>query len=283
MEAGPEPTDPYTADPDTAEPDTAEPDTAGTDTAGTDVAEPGWGEAARGEAARGEAARAAHGGPAARPAAPVSRAALRAALAGRMGEDHVAALEAATVGVAGLGGLGSQIALALARTGIGHLRLVDVDVVDVANLNRQAYDMADLGRPKSQALADRIARINPYLDVHATQARVTPDNAVDLFAGCAIVCEAFDDPAAKAMVTEALLVGPPPAGSRGVVVVGASGMAGHDRTDTITTRRVGARWWICGDGVSDIGTGAPMVAPRVMACAGAQAMLAIRLILGLED
>ena len=50
----------------------------------------------------------------------------------------------------------------------------------------------------------------------------------------------------------------------------------------IRIRRVGARWWLCGDEVSDIGTGAPMVAPRVMACAGAQAMLAIRLVLGLE-
>lgn len=213
------------------------------------------------------------GGQFARP----SRAELRAALAGRMGAEHVATLEAATIGVAGLGGLGSQIALALARTGVGHLRLVDFDTVDLANLNRQAYDIADLGRPKTHALVERIARINPYLDVEATSARVTAENATELFADARIVCEAFDDPAAKAMLTETLLCT-----RADVVVVGASGMAGHDRTDTIGTRRVGTRWWVCGDGTSDIGTGAPMVAPRVMACAGAQAMLAIRLVLGLD-
>lgn len=203
---------------------------------------------------------------------------LRAALAGRMGEDQVVLLERATVGVAGLGGLGSQIALALARTGVGHLRLVDFDAVDLANLNRQAYDIADLGRPKAEALAERIARINPYLDVQASAARITADNAAELFADCPIVCEAFDAPDAKAMLTEALLIARPD-----VILVGASGMAGHERTDTIRIRRVGARWWLCGDEVSDIGTGAPMVAPRVMACAGAQAMLAIRLVLGLEE
>lgn len=92
------------------------------------------------------------------------------------------------------------------------------------------------------------------------------------------MCEAFDAPDAKAMLTEALLIARPD-----VILVGASGMAGHERTDTIRIRRVGARWWLCGDEVSDIGTGAPMVAPRVMACAGAQAMLAIRLVLGLEE
>ncbi|GAB79119.1 sulfur carrier protein ThiS adenylyltransferase [Austwickia chelonae] len=202
---------------------------------------------------------------------------VRAALAGRMGSHHVALLSEARVGVAGLGGLGSQIALALARTGVGNLHLVDHDVVDLANLNRQAYDLADLGLPKTTALAERIARVNPYLKVTTQDIRVTADDAVQVFTGCTIVCEAFDDPAAKAMLTESLLVEDPH-----MVVVGASGMAGHDRTDTVVTRQVGRRWWVCGDGVSDIGTGAPMVAPRVMACAGAQAMVVVRIILGLE-
>ncbi|WP_116111825.1 sulfur carrier protein ThiS adenylyltransferase ThiF [Austwickia chelonae] len=202
---------------------------------------------------------------------------IRAALAGRMGSQQVALLSEARVGVAGLGGLGSQIALALARTGVGSLHLVDHDVVDLANLNRQAYDLADLGVSKTAALAARIARINPYLEVTTRDVRVTAEDAPGVFAGCAVVCEAFDDPAAKAMLTESLLIGDPR-----VVVVGASGMAGHDRTDTMVTRQVGSRWWVCGDGVSDIGTGAPMVAPRVMACAGAQAMLTVRIILALE-
>ncbi|MBW3084274.1 hypothetical protein KEM60_00461 [Austwickia sp. TVS 96-490-7B] len=206
-----------------------------------------------------------------------SREQMRAALAGRLGEDHVAALEAATIGVAGLGGLGSQIAIALARTGVGHLRLVDKDLVDLSNLNRQAYDLADLGRPKTQALARHLAWINPHLDVTITTTEITGDNASELFVDCAVVCEAFDDPTAKAMLTETLLTGRPD-----ILIVGASGMAGSDLTDTITTRRVGHRWWICGDGVSDIADGTPMLAPRVMACAGAQAMVALRLVLGLD-
>lgn len=207
-----------------------------------------------------------------------SRAELRAALAGRMGEDAVTRLESATVGVAGLGGLGSQIAIALARTGVGRLRLVDFDAVDITNLNRQAYELADMGRPKTEVMAEKLARINPWLDVRATTVRITPDNATALFADCEIVCEAFDDPAAKAMLTETLL-----AEDRDVRLVGANGMAGFDRTDSVRVRRVGSRWWVCGDETSDIATGAPLVAPRVLACAGAQAMQAVRLVLGLEE
>ena len=69
----------------------------------------------------------------------------------------------ARVGIAGLGGLGSRIAVILARTGVGTLHLVDFDVVDLTNLNRQQYFLLQLGQEKTKALCQLLRQINPYL------------------------------------------------------------------------------------------------------------------------
>ena len=94
--------------------------------------------------------------------------------------------------VAGLGGLGSNIAVMLARSGVGELLLVDFDTVDVTNLNRQMYLIPQLGKPKAEALPEILYQINPYLTYRSVCIKVTPDNVKELFSEYPIVCEAFD-------------------------------------------------------------------------------------------
>ena len=197
------------------------------------------------------------------------------ALARRIGADARAKLAAARVGVAGLGGLGSHIAVMLARSGVGALHLVDFDRVDEGNLNRQHYFREHLGRPKTEALAEQLRRIEPGIELALDCVRVDAGNAAALFAGERIVCEAFDDAACKAELVNALLTGTE------ATVVAGNGMAGAGPAAAVVTRRAGRRLYVCGDGATDVADAA-LYAPRVTLCAAQQALVAVRLALGLE-
>lgn len=187
-------------------------------------------------------------------------------------------VRSARVGIAGLGGLGSAIALALARTGVGTLHLVDFDTVEPSNLNRQQYRICHLGKAKTQALQEEIAEVNPTVRVVCDRVRVTSDNAARLFRDDPIVCEAFDRPEDKAMLVNTLLEQCPD-----TVMVAASGMAGTGSANAIRTRRAGRRLYLCGDETSASQPGMGLMAPRVMVCAGHQANGILRLILGEAD
>ena len=187
-------------------------------------------------------------------------------------------LSAARVAVAGIGGLGSNIAVMLARSGVGHLFLVDFDVVDVTNLNRQMYRARDIGRPKAEAIKDILADINPYLDVETKQIKVSPANVKELFEGYPIVCEAFDKPDMKSMLVSEVLFQ-----LRDAVVVSGNGMAGCGDANNIKTEQVLSRLYVCGDRTTDVGDGTGLMAPRVAVCAGHQANKVIQLILGEEN
>ncbi len=117
---------------------------------------------------------------------------LHAALVRRHGAAIQAKIDRATIGIAGLGGLGSNIAVLLARLGVGHLVLVDFDRVDITNLHRQHYTIDDLGVPKALALKKQLIAINPYLNYETYIEKITPENAARFFSGCDLVCEAFD-------------------------------------------------------------------------------------------
>lgn len=205
----------------------------------------------------------------------LTREELHAALVERHGADIQQKLDNACVGIAGLGGLGSNIAVHLARLGVGKLVLVDFDVVDVTNLNRQHYTMKDLGIPKTVALQEQLEAINPYLYYEAYTERVIPANAVRLFEGCDLVCEAFDRADQKAILIETLLNACPD-----MPIVSGSGMAGDGSPNDIMTRRRFANLYVCGDGESDVASGLGLMAPRVALCAAHQATTALRLILG---
>lgn len=184
----------------------------------------------------------------------------------------------AVVGIAGLGGLGSNIAVMLARTGVGKLILADFDVVEPSNLNRQSYFISHLGMAKTEAISQQIGEINPYVLVEAHTLRVTKENAAALFGGCDVVCEAFDDPSAKAALVTALLEEAPK-----VKIVAASGMAGYESANAIKTVRRFANLYLCGDGESEAREGNGLMAPRVAVCAGHQANMALRLLIGITE
>lgn len=183
-------------------------------------------------------------------------------------------LSAASVAVAGLGGLGSHIAIALARSWVGRLFLVDFDTVDTTNLNRQAYLIPHLGQPKTEALTNILKQINPWLDIRTSRKKVTPANIRELFASYPIVCEAFDKPDQKAMLVEGLLTQCPD-----TVVVSGIGMAGYGDANGIRTQKRLDRLYVCGDGSTDVGEGTGLMAPRVAVCAAHEANKVIQLIL----
>ena len=183
-------------------------------------------------------------------------------------------LREAKVAVAGLGGLGSNIAVMLARSGIGHLFLVDFDVVDVTNLNRQMYFISHLGLPKTEALPQILYQINPYLICESMRIKVTPENVRELFKEYPIVCEAFDKPDQKAMLVRELLMQCPE-----TIVVSGNGMAGYGDTNDICTSQKMRRLYVCGDQKTDVGGGIGLMAPRVAACAAHEANKVIQLIM----
>ena len=187
-------------------------------------------------------------------------------------------LRSAHIGIAGLGGLGSNIAAALVRNGVGHLTVADFDRVELSNINRQIYDLSHIGQNKTEALTDMIGHINPFCEVTSHSIRVTAENCVDIFSGCDIICEAFDDPVQKAMLVNTLLEKLPDK-----YIISGSGMAGFGRANDIVTRKITDRFYICGDGSTDVADGDGLTAARVMICAGHQASKVIELILGGEN
>ena len=200
-----------------------------------------------------------------------------AALAARHGEELQKRLVDARVAVCGLGGLGSKIASALARAGVGHLHLIDFDCVDLSNLNRQQYFVSQLGMPKTEAMRENLKQIAPYCEVLTDQARMTSENLTQLLANEQVVCEAFDSPEAKAMLVNGVLEHFPK-----TWLVAGNGMAGLEDANRIQTRRISSHFFLCGDGESDVKSCGSLFAARVMVCAAHQALTVIRILAGME-
>ena len=201
-----------------------------------------------------------------------------AALNERHGANIQALLSQGNIAIAGLGGLGSNIAYSLARIGVGHLHLIDFDVVDITNLNRQQYFIQHIGMYKTDALKSLLLQINPYLDIRTDCVKVTEENLADLFRENDIICEAFDNPEAKAMLVNGILEHFPEK-----KLVSASGMAGYGSSNTIRTRRITKNFYLCGDRITEPSPGNGLMAPRVAICAAHEANMITRLILGEED
>lgn len=204
-----------------------------------------------------------------------SREVMREALNIRHGEDLQNKISAARVAVCGLGGLGSNIAIALARAGVGHLHLIDFDRVDLTNLNRQQYAVGQLGQYKTDALRETLSLVSPYCDVTCDTIQVTEETLPDLLRNEDYICEAFDRAEAKAMLVSGVLEHFPEK-----YLVAASGLAGLGSANTIQTRRVSQRFYLCGDGTSDSSAGLGLVASRVLVCAAHEANMILRLIAG---
>ena len=197
------------------------------------------------------------------------------ALTERHGEELQKRFSSATVAVCGLGGLGSAIAIALARAGIGKLILIDFDRVDITNLHRQQYKTNQIGMNKTDALRSNLEEIAPYMEIETHTVRLTEDNAAELLRDADIICEAFDRAENKAMLTEVVLTKMPDK-----YLVAASGMAGLSSANSIRTRRITSRFYLCGDEISDVADGIGLVSSRVMLCAAHQAHTVLRILAG---
>lgn len=197
-----------------------------------------------------------------------------AALSARHGEAVRQRFADASVAVCGLGGLGSHIAFALARAGIGHLLLIDFDCVDLSNLHRQQYKVSQIGQKKTDALSAQLQEIAPYTALTAYTKKITAENAAVLLRDADIVCEAFDDAEQKAMLANAVLEMP------SKILVAASGMAGLGEANAIRTRKISDRFYLCGDEVSEVGAQQGLFATRVMLCAAHQAHTVLQILAG---
>lgn len=202
---------------------------------------------------------------------------LEALMVARHGPGIHEKMKRARVGIAGCGGLGSAVAITLARLGIGELRLVDFDVVEPSNLNRQQFFVDQIGRMKTDALAENVKRIHPYVKVESIQARLGRNNIAPTFADCDAVAECFDDPVCKRDLAIAIRRDLPR-----VPLVTVSGIAGTGPADAIRVRKVFANVWLVGDGETEAAPGVGLLAPRVAVAAGHQANLIMRILLGEE-
>ena len=197
------------------------------------------------------------------------------ALAERHGEKLQTKFSSVTVAICGLGGLGSNVAISLARAGIGKLILIDFDRVDITNLHRQQYKANQLGMNKTDALRDNLLEIAPYVTLETHTICVKEENATHLLQGADIICEAFDDAECKAMLTNLVLEEMPDK-----YLVAASGMAGFGSVNSIRTRKITSRFYLCGDEKSDVQSEGGLVSSRVMLCAAHQAHTVLRILAG---
>lgn len=183
-------------------------------------------------------------------------------------------LENACVCICGLGGLGSNIAQMLARLGVGNLVLVDFDIVDPTNLNRQNYFTDDIGSLKTDATERILKKINPYINFVKKNVFVCEDNILNIVQLADVVVEAFDNPKSKALLVNILLE------QTEKYVVASSGMAGYGSSNTIRTSNPLKRLYLCGDNASEAAEGVSLMSPLVNVCAGHQANAVLRILLG---
>lgn len=195
------------------------------------------------------------------------------ALAERHGEKLQTKFSSVTVAICGLGGLGSNVAISLARAGIGKLILIDFDRVDITNLHRQQYKANQLGMNKTDALRDNLLEIAPYVTLETHTICVKEENATHLLQGADIICEAFDNAECKAMLTNLVLEEMPDK-----YLVAASGMAGFGSVNSIRTRKITSKFYLCGDEKSDVQSEGRLVSSRVMLCAAHQAHTVLRIL-----
>jgi sulfur carrier protein ThiS adenylyltransferase len=181
-------------------------------------------------------------------------------------------LKHATVGIAGLGGLGSTVSAALARSGIGRLIIADFDNVEPTNLTRQQYYTDQIGRSKVDCMMENLYRANPDVQVTAHGEKLNAANVPVIFAAADVIAECFDRAEEKQMIVETVLkkMNKP-------VIVTVSGLAGYGNSNTIQTRRISKRLILVGDGRSGIDREPVLMAPRVgiAACHQANAIIEV--------
>ncbi len=182
-------------------------------------------------------------------------------------------LAQAVVGMAGLGGLGSTVAAALARSGIGKLIIADFDVIEAGNLNRQQYFVHQIGKDKVEATIENLRCINPDVQVAGHHCRLTADNIPGIFAEAEIIAECFDRACEKQMIVETVLY------KTDKKIVSASGLTGYGDSNVIVTKYISERLILVGDGKSDVESNPLLTAARVWIAAAHQANAIVEMII----
>ncbi len=203
---------------------------------------------------------------------------MKNAIAERHGIERQEKFSSAAVAICGLGGLGSNIAVSLARAGVGKLILIDFDCVDISNLNRQQYKASQIGIKKTMALYFNLKEIAPYIDIRLHDVFLTAENAYEYLNDADIICEAFDKAESKAELVNTVLEKMPDK-----YIVAASGMAGIGSANSITTKKITKKFYISGDNVSDVETEGCLFSSRVMLCAAHEAHMVLRILSGEYD
>lgn len=191
-----------------------------------------------------------------------------------LSEKELLKLSSIRIGIAGAGGLGSNCAMLLVRSGIKKLTIVDFDFVDASNLNRQFFFPEDIGMPKVEALSRNLKRLEPDLDLRLIERRLDKGNARELFSDCPIVVEALDQAEDKAMLCETLI-------QNGIFVVGASGLGGKSGPP-MQKRKMGKNLICVGDFVTEADEENPPFSPRVMQAASLQAEAVLEVVFSRE-
>ena len=186
-----------------------------------------------------------------------------AAFAGRNSKVVNDKLKTITVGVAGLGGLGSNVAMMLVRAGVKKFIIADYDTVTLAHLNRQNYGFDHIGMSKVDATESILLSVNPYLSIEKHVVKVTKENAVELFGKCDAVCEAMDISDEKSAFANMMVNKCPK-----VMIVSGSGMAGYGRSNSIKTKKSIKELYICGDRGDLEDRASIVLSPRANICAG---------------
>ncbi|HAF95855.1 MAG: thiamine biosynthesis protein ThiF [Elusimicrobia bacterium GWC2_51_8] len=188
----------------------------------------------------------------------------------------LAALKAGTVGIAGAGGLGSNVAVSLARAGVGRLIIADFDKIEPSNLNRQQYFIKQIGRRKVEALQENLKKINPFSEYIVHDVKVIRANTGRLFGEADILIEAFDKAGQKSILINTWLSLYPKK-----PIIAASGLAGYGKNSKLHTRKIGSLY-VCGDGETECPKGISPMAPRVAIVANMQANLAVELLVKIK-
>jgi sulfur carrier protein ThiS adenylyltransferase len=178
------------------------------------------------------------------------------------------------VGIAGAGGLGSNCAAALARSGVGTLVIADFDIVEQANLNRQFYFSGQLGMKKTDALKENISKIDKDINVIVHDVKLTHKNIPLIFSGCDVIVEAFDRPQMKEMIIETVQLS-----MQGIHLVVGSGMAGWGKSGSIKCRKIDEYLYVCGDESTGVSEEIPPLAPRVGIVSHMQANVVVEILM----
>ncbi|MFC1770578.1 sulfur carrier protein ThiS adenylyltransferase ThiF [Candidatus Margulisiibacteriota bacterium] len=183
-----------------------------------------------------------------------------------------AKIQKTRIGIAGAGGLGSNVAVALVRSGFKYFEIIDFDKVELSNLNRQQYFLPQVGKFKIEALKENLLSINPDLDITGHTIKLTSQNALNYFADSDIIFEAFDKVEFKKLILEAY-------GNTKKIIISGNGMAGASNKNELKIRKISSLHFLVGDGVSSVSE-EPVFAPRVAACAALMASVALEIIIG---